>query len=208
MSDQLCTTAAVKARIGIAVADVTDDTLISELIDQVSGWVEGFTHRKLVPETAATYVFDTVASTALRIDRGIRTVSSMGVASTHQPDSGGSYTNVPVGDVILRPKPVDSPEGWPSFEVRFSRGTRSGTLSTFSRADNGCTITGNFGFAATPVEITSLTIDAVVIAYQSRKNGASGAIGDEGYQVTPWSALFGRGSPQRATLERYRAPAV
>jgi hypothetical protein len=206
MSDQLCTTAQVKSRIGIT--DTTDDPLISELIDQASAWIEGFTHRKLVPETAATYVFDTNAGYSLRIDRGIRSITSISVAATHQPDAAGTYVSVPTTDVILRPKAVDLPEGWPSFEVRFSRGTRSGTLSAFSRADNGCTITGNFGFASTPLEIVAVAVDAVVLAYQARKNGTSGAIGADAYTVPQQSLGFGSGSPQYRTLLRYRAPAV
>jgi hypothetical protein len=207
MADQLCTTAQVKARIGIT--DATDDTLLSELIDQVSGWIETFTGRKLVPDNAATYVFDTEAGYVLRIPRGIRTITSMGVATqVHQPDSAGTYTSVPATDFLLRPKTVDLPEGWPPTEVRISRGTLAGTVTAFGRIDNGCTITGNFGFAATPVEIASVTIDAVVAAYQVRKNGASGVVGADGIATPPWSQFFGRGSPQRGTLDRYRFAAI
>src|SRR5262245_19907386 len=121
MADQLCTTTKVKTRRWIT--DATDDTLISELIDQVSAWIQGYTGRKLVPEAAATYVFDTHAGYVLRIPRGIRTITSMGVASGHQPDSGGTYTTVTAADRLLRPKAEAAPEGWPFTEVRISRGT-------------------------------------------------------------------------------------
>ena len=205
MVDQLCTTAQIKARVNPAgVSDSVDDTLISELIDEVSAWVQNYTGRKFVADAAATYVFDTSAGYVLRIPRGIRSITSMGVATTHQPDSGGTYTTVPAADVLLRPRAQDLPEGWPAFEVWLSRGTLAGTVATFSTVQNGCTITGNFGFAAVPKDIEAVTIDAVVAAYASRKNGASSVLGAEDGALPPWSSFFGRGSPQRGTLDRYR----
>lgn len=205
MADQLCTTAQVKGRLFPAgVTDAVDDSLISEIIDEVSAWIEGYTGRKFIAETAQTYVFDTEAGYVLRIPRGIRAVTSMGVASTHQPDSGGSYTTVSAADILLRPKTVDLPEGWPYFEVHISRGTLAGTVSYFSRADNGATITGNFGFGSIPKDIEAVAIDAAVAAYQARKNGASSVMGADDTALPPWSKFFGRGSPQRGTLDRYR----
>jgi hypothetical protein len=213
MADQLCTTAQVKNRLQNAAAGVTfsatDTTTISELIDQVSGWIETFTGRKLVPEVGATYVFDTESGQVLRVPRGIRTITSMGVApSIHQPDTGGTFTTVPAADILLRPKAVDLPIGFPPTEVHISRGVLAGTISRFGRVDNGCTITGDFGFAATPPDVQGVAIDAVVAAFQSRKNGASGVMGAEAEAITPWNAFFGRGSPQRQTLDRYRYQAI
>lgn len=207
MSDQLCTTAQVKSRLGIT--DVTDDALLSELIDQVSDWVELSTHRKLVPDDAATYVFDTEPGYVLRIPRGIRVITSMGVApSVHQPDAAGTYTTVPAADILLRPKSVDLPPGWPPTEVRISRGVLVGTISAFGRIDNGCTITGNFGFAATPPAIVALAIEAVAIGYQLRKNGASAAIGADGMPAALLDVGTDTVRSWRATLGMYRAPAI
>lgn len=203
MADQLCTTQNVKDRIGIT--DATDDGLISSLIDQVSAQIEGITGRKLVPDNAATYVFDTEAGYVLRIPRGIRSITSIGVATqVHQPDSGGTYSSVPTGDVILRPKVQDLPDGWPFLEVRISRGVLSGTVSAFYRIDNGCQITGNFGFAATPTDVTAVTIDAVVAAYQLRKNGAGAVIGADGIPATSPEAAQRRAE----VLGRYRFAAL
>lgn len=205
MADQLCTTAQVKVRIFPAgVTDAVDDTLISELIDEVSAFIQNYTGRKFVAEAAATYTFDTMVGYVLRVPRGIRSITTMGVASTSQPDAGGTYTTVAAADRLLRPLAVDLPEGWPATEVRISRGTLAGTIARFSRADNGCTITGNFGFATTPVDIQAVAIDAVVAAYASRANGASGVIGADGLPIPPWAGYFGKSSPQRSTLERYR----
>lgn len=204
MADQLVTTAQVKARLNIS--DTNDDTLISELIDQVSSFIESTTGRKFAPDNAATYVFDTDEGSALRIPYGIRTITSMGVSSSHQPDSGGTYTTIPAADILLRPKAVDAMIGWPFTEVWITRGTLAGTIRYFSRADNGCTITGNFGFATVPPDVQAACIDAVVAAYAVRKMGASGVIGAEGTAMPPWSAFFGHGSPQMQTLTRYAAP--
>ena len=209
MADQLCTTGQVKNRLQNAAAGVTfsatDTTTIGELIDQVSDWVQHYTGRKFVPDNAATYVMDTTAGYTLRIPRGIRTVTSMGInILTHQPDTGGSYTTLSAATILLRPSTADLPVGWPPTEVRLSRAT----TSVFATVENGATITGNFGFATTPPDIAAVTIDAVVAAFQTRKMGASGVIGAEGDAVVPWVSFFSRGSPQRGTLDRYRYQAI
>lgn len=202
IGSQLCTLAQVKARVNPAgVSDTVDDALITELIDEVSSWVEHFTGRKLAPDNNATYVFSTEGGYVLRVPFGIRSISSMSYNSlTHQPDSGGSYTAIAAASLLLRPSSGDRPIGWPPTEVRLSRAT---TL-VYGTIENGATITGNFGFAATPPDIQAVTIDAVVAAYQNRKMGASGMTGADGDAIVPWVSFFSSGSPQRATLERYR----
>lgn len=205
MTDQLCTTAQVKGRIFQGgTSDGVDDALISELIDQCSTWITNYTGRKFAPDNAATYVFDTVEGNVLRVPYGVRSITSMGVNNTaHQPDSAGSYTTIPAADIILRPKAQDAPQGWPYFEVRITRGTITGTITHFGRIDNGCTITGNFGFASTPPDIVAVAIDAVVAAYAARGNPASAVIGADDIPVAPWASFFMKRSPQRATLDRY-----
>jgi hypothetical protein len=202
MADQLATSAQVKARLG--VTDSVDDALVSELINEISDWVQGYTGRKLVPEAGVTYVFDTVAGWTLRIPRGVRTITSMGVALTHQPDAGGTYISVPAADRLLRPKPESNGEGWPFFEVRISRVALA--VSGFRTAENGCTITGDFGFAATPPDIQSVVIDGVVAAYQSMSDGGSSVIGADALAIAPWKDFFGIGSPQLKVLNSYRHP--
>ena len=206
MADQLCTIAQVKARIFPAgVTDTADDTLLTELIEQVSDYVEQYTGRKLLAVSSTTYVFDTIAGYVLRVPIGIRTITSMGVNNlTHQPDASGTYTTVAATDYLLRPKVQDAPQGWPFMEVHISRGTLAGTITAFGNITNGCTITGTFGFATTPPDIQAVVIDAVVAAFQARKDGASGVIGANEGVLTPWDGFFGMGSPQRGTLDRYR----
>ncbi len=203
MADQLCTIAQVKARINPAgVSDTVDDTLLTELVEQVSDWVQHFTGRKLVPITSTTYVVDTSAGYVLRFPIGVRSVSALTInTQVNQPDTGGTYpTTISAANILLRPSGPDLPIGWPPTQIRLSRAQ----TVTFGTIENGASVTGTFGFAATPPDIQAVTIDAVVAAYQSRKNGASGVIGADGDAIVPWVSFFSRGSPQRATLERYR----
>ena len=201
MADQLCTTAQVKARLFPAgVADTSDDVLTSELIDQVSDWVQSYTGRKLVAVTSATYVFDTRAGYVLYIPMGLRAVTAFGVNNTaHQPDSGGSYTTVAATDYLLRPRAHEGPNGWPFTEIHLARAA-VGTIHTFGNIENGATITATTGFAVTPPEVVSVAIDGVVAAYQARKNGVTGVMGPDDGQLVTFSA-FSKAS--RMTLARY-----
>lgn len=205
-ADQLCTLAQVTARLQSSAGGVTftaaDNTLINELIDQVSDWVQHYTGRKLVPVTSTTYQFDTLAGYVLRIPIGVRSVTALGVNSTaHQPDTGGSYTAVTVPtNILLRPSIGELPVGWPATEIHLSRAV----TAVFGTIENGASVTGTFGFAATPPDITAVVIDAVVTAYQNRKNGASGMLGADDTALLPWVSFFSKGSPQRGTLDRYR----
>lgn len=205
-NDQLVLKAAVKTRLDPSgTVDTSSDALIDSLIDQVTAFVQGFTGRRIVAEPAATKVFDTFYGNVLRIPLGIRAITSIGVSQSHQPDSGGTYTSITPSTVLLRPKAADNLQGWPFLEIRLPR---TGAQGLFANAENGCTITGDFGWAATPPDLEAVVIDAVVVAYQMRRNGASSAIGPDATQLPPWVAYFSPTSPQRATLERYSYASV
>ena len=206
MADMLVTITQVKNRLDPSgTVNTNDDALLTELVEQVTSFVQGFTGRRIVAEDAATKLFDTIYGNVLRIPLGIRTITSIGVASTHQPPTGGSYTTLTPASVLMRPIASDLPQGWPFLEVRLPR---TNTQGLFSTAENGCTITGNFGWAATPPDLAAVCIDATVVAFQMRRNGASSAIGPDATQLPPWVAYFSPTSPQRATLERYRYGSV
>ena len=209
MADQLCTTAQVKARLqnsGGPTYTAADDTLISEIIDQVSDYIQHYTGRKFVPVNSATYILDTQVGYVLRFPMGIRTLSALSVnISAHQPDTAGTYTAVT--NFGLRPSTADLPVGWPATEIVLL-GLANATITAFANIRNGASVTCTAGFAATPPDIASVTIDAVVAAFQNRKAGASGVIGADGSPVIPWANFFMRGGPQRATLDRYRYPGL
>jgi hypothetical protein len=197
MADQLVTKAQVKARLGIT--DVTDDALIDELIEQVTDWVQEYTGRKLVAEAGATYYVDTGPGSVIQVPRGIRLVTTLGIATTDQPDTGGTYTTV-TSTVVLRPSSMDRRPGWPATEIWLV-----GSAPRLVEAINGAKIVGDFGFATVPPEIQGVAIDAVVSAYTTRRAGASSQLGADELATGAWSTFFGWGSPQRGTLMRYRA---
>jgi hypothetical protein len=200
MADQLCTTAQVKTRIGIPVGDVTDDTVISEIIDQVSDEIQHFTRRKLVPENATTYVFDTQLGHTLVIPRGIRAVTAMGVAALDQPDAAGAYSAVTLSTILLRPVPSERKPGWPATEIRLTQSPLDIRIP-FRTAANGATVTGDFGFAATPPVVVRIAIAAAVAEYLDRRRG--GSAGPEAIELP---ALLE--ASQLATLARFRPPSL
>ena len=199
MADALCTIAQVKARLFPAgPADMADDTLITELVEEVSDWIEHFTGRKLLAVASTTYIFDTTAGYVLRIPIGVRSVSALGVNnSAHQPDTGGSYTAVTAANILLRPTVPDLPVGWPPTEIRLSRAQ----TVIFGTIENGASVTGTFGWATTPPDIQAVAIDGTVSAYQMRKNGTSGVFGADSDTGVPWWQFT---AASMRTLKMYR----
>jgi hypothetical protein len=203
LADQLVTITQVKARLFPAgTTDTSDDTLITEIVEEVSDYIQHYTGRQFVPSTGVTYVMNTRAGRVLRIPRGIRTVTSLGVnVIANQPDSGGTYTTITAANILLRPSTADLPPGWPATEIRLS-----GAQSVwFANVENGATVTGNFGFAATPPDIQAVAIDGSVAAYQMRKNGTSGVFGADGDTGVPWWQFT---AASLRTLKMYRYPGM
>lgn len=197
---QLTTTAKVKARIGIT--DATDDALISELIDQVSDFIQDYTGRWFTPHDAQTFVVDTASGSEIDVPRGVRAVTALGLASSDQPDTAGTYSALtPISRVVLRPSPLERRDGWPATRILITGGAAAFAVA----AVNGASITGDFGFAAVPPAIEAIATDAVVTAYSARNAGASEVVGAGATAIEPWSRFFGAGTAQLETLERYRA---
>lgn len=172
MADQLCTTAQVKTR--LQITDGTDDAVISEIIDQVSDEIQHFTRRKLVPDAGATYYLDTRLGHILPIPYGIRSVTSMGVAATDQPDDGtGTYLAVTLSTILLRPSPIARRPGWPATQLRLTQSPIDIRIP-FRTAANGAKIVGNFGWAATPPTVARIAIAASVAEYIDRRRGGQG----------------------------------
>jgi hypothetical protein len=200
----LVTLAQVKARIfPVGLVDTGEDTLLAELIGQSTDYIQGLAGRTFVPEPAATYVVDTASGSVIEVRRGIRSVTALGVATSDQPDSGGTYTSVALSDVLLRPNAMERPPNWPPTRILL-RGTGVGRLAT---AMNAAQITGDFGFAAVPPVVQAIALDAVAAAYTAKAAGDSDTIGADGSPVAVWARMFAQGTEQRATLDRFRAGA-
>lgn len=199
MADQLVTPAQVKAR--IEVTDANDDSLIVELIEQVTDWIQEYTGRKLIAAADQTYVIDTAPGSVIDFPLGIRNVDSLGVALADQPDAGGSYTSIDAADILLRPTLLDRKPGWPATSIVI-RGTSARLGQGYL---NGARVVGDVGFLTVPPEIQAIAIDAVALAFYNRQAGSSDVIGADDSPMTPWARYFTAGSAQMRTLGRYRA---
>jgi len=95
MADQLVTLAQVKARIfPVGLVDATEDTLLTDLIEQASDYIQGLAGRKFIAEPGATFIVDTAPGSVISVRRGIRAVTTLEVASSDQPETGGTYTAI------------------------------------------------------------------------------------------------------------------
>lgn len=196
----LTTLTRVKAQLKIATADTTDDVYLGTLITDLSDWIQEYTGRTLTPVAGAAYVVDTAAGSVIPFPRGVRAVTSLQVASSDQPDTGGTYSAVAAADILVRPSSAYRKPGWPGTEIWIR-----GQYARLAQVVNGASIVLDEGWAATPPEVQRVVDDAVAAAYQARKAGGSGVIGADGTPVPiGWSSWFGWGSPQRQTLLRYR----
>lgn len=203
MADQLTTIARVKARLGIT--DATDDSLISDLIDEATEVVQGICRRRFIPEAGVTLLLDSAVGSVVHVPRGIRAVSSLGLSSADAPDDGsGTYTPITASRIVLYPPVVRRRPGWPADRVLIT-----GAAPVVSRAAiNGWKLVGDVDFAATPAAIRAVVEDAVVGAYPARQAGDDGgssmAIGG-GDLATTLEMQFADDTAQGRTLRRYRA---
>jgi hypothetical protein len=198
MSDMAASLADVKAQ--LKITDTTDDAYLTALIEDVTDYVQEYIGAYVVAHNGVTTLLDTAAGAVLRVPFGVRTVTSLSIAQTNQPDTGGSYAAVSAALIVLRPPVMDRQPGMPATEIHVL-----GSAGVFADAINGASLVADLGPLTTPDRVQRVVIDAVAAAYQARKAGGSGVIGAENAPAAPeWSAYFSYGSPQRAILQRLR----
>src|SRR5574338_395396 len=124
------TTTLLKERANIDADDTADDALIGKVCDEVNAWIEGFTGRVLGPVSAQTWYFDGSdvehGGRLLRVERGIRTVTSLSAAS----ETGGAYTALAATDYYPRPLEQQRAIGWPAPKIVNSNVSAYGLLPT------------------------------------------------------------------------------
>lgn len=176
MADQLCTVAQAKTRLGIS--DATDDAMLSEIIDQVTDEIQHFVGRRLVPDNGSTYFWDTAIGHELEIPIGIRTVTTLSVAATDQPDDGsGTYQAVAASAILVRPRPQERRPGMPGTTVVLTSSPID-TRIPFRTAANGAKLVGDYGPAAIAPKVARIALAGVVTEYLDRKrSGQAGADG-------------------------------
>lgn len=200
MADQLGTLAGVRTRLRLLVADTGDDTFLTTLLESVSAFVQDRCHRRLIAETLTNVLVDTAAGSRIEVPRGVRSVSSLALATGDQPDDGsGTYTAVAAADILLRPGQLERRPGWPADTILLKGAAPRIVRSTL----NGAKITMDVDFATVPLPIVAVVEEAVVVAYNASQGGTGEGIGEGNTQVPDWAEYFPDGSPQAATLQRY-----
>ncbi len=200
----LCSLYDVKQDLGISESDTTEDENLLEKIRQVSAMIEGYTERWFAPRPASgtgVYRFHSVYGRRLFVPRGLRSIATLGIATTNQPESGGSYTTVAAADYYLDPPDMARSPGWPATWVRMP----STSAALFYDAVFGIQITGAFGWASVPYDIQAIAIGATIRKFMGKESAAPAvAIGPTG-AVT---ILRDIGPADMLTLERYRVRPV
>ena len=210
MAGLLCSLADVKQELG--ETDTSQDELILEKIRQVSATIEGYVGAWLAPRPTAptsttTLLFDVERSTrSLLLEGnsrrfGIRTLTSLGIATTSQPESGGTYTAATVADVLLRPRPTAD---GPASHLVFTD-IPTGPVTQFYQGYNTVRVVGSFGPASVAWDIQGVAIRATTRRVIGKAGGGvTVAIGPEGTEFL----LPDMSGADRATLDRIRIPAA
>lgn len=193
----LCSLYDVEQRLS-GVATPNDRELLLEFIRGQSVEVAGYTKRAFNP-FAGTFRLDVGDNLAdgdrtLWIDRGVRSITALRIATSDQPDTGGTFTTVDAEDVVLRPVLLEREPGWPATRIVLLRGR-------FTRGINTVEVEGAFGFAAVPRDVAQVVENAVIRRFVARGSGVSTAFGTEefGARVLRWVS-----PEEREVLDRYR----
>lgn len=143
------------------------DAALTSLIESVSDEMEDYVEAWLAPrpplvgDPDVTFLFDVerTNSGSLRMKIanravGVRSLSAFGIASTGQPESGGSYTTVTPATVLLRPRPTSDT---PASAVVLP------SPAYFTRGFNTVTATGRFGPPAVLPRVRETAIQLVLL---------------------------------------------
>ena len=158
----------MRQRLGLAATDTTSDEDLTEFIDQVSRDILGHTGREFVGSVAdETRLYDvTDYGTTLYLPGGVRSVTTLSLASGDQPDTGGTYTATT--GYYLRPHEHDRTAGWPATRIELGSG------SWFYYGRSTVQIVGKFGWASVPPDIAGIATSAVVRRFQARQSSSTG----------------------------------
>ena len=206
ISEGLCELADVRQRLGIAYSDTTSDEDLAEFISAVSTEIMGYTGRYFMPDPPSgtvAYVFDIEEPTrTLYIPRGVRSVTTLGYATTDQPDTAGTYTTLAATYYHLRPATQDRSYGWPATRIELD------TAYQFYPGRSTVSVTGAFGFAAVPPDIGNIATNAVVRMFQAKRSATQTADLVLGSADTGYRILAFLSPAERGRLDWYRAREV
>lgn len=170
------TTANVKTRLGIT--DSTDDDLIDDIVSAANDYIESQTWRPVGPTTGGTAVFDATEdcldSRTLYVRQGIRSITSITVAST----TGGDDVSGTAADFLILPRSQNRKPDWPGFYVVI-KDSVTGDVSDFGSGYANITIVGDFGWASIPPVLTEIAELIAVRAWHARNLGQADIVGSE-----------------------------
>jgi hypothetical protein len=177
----LCSLYDVRQRIGLTASQVTEDENLLEFIRQASAFIEEetgrwFAPRPTDPASTVTYRFD-VERTSRKLwlvrgnrNVGIRTLTAINLATTSQPETGGTYTAGTLADILLRPKPTTD---GPASRLEITD-IPTGSFSYFWAGYNTVEATGSFGWESVPRDVQAAAADLVVTMHRGRADGGIG----------------------------------
>jgi hypothetical protein len=192
----ICSLDDVKQELGQTAT--TDDEMLLEKIRQVGAEINFVTGRLFTRTPASgttTYLFDVDEySTELVIPKGIAQATTLEVATTSQPESGGTYAMVASADWFLRPVTAEREFGWPATRICLS----NTSSSRFYPGYNVVRVTMALGWDKVPADIQAIALRAVVGSYSS-KSSPTGITGPSGATF-----MLRNVSPEdREKLDRY-----
>jgi hypothetical protein len=172
MGDYL-TLSEVKAQ--LVDMDTGSDAFLTSLITRASRDVDRLTGQFFDLSTSVTRTFDGDGSRILFLPWAwpLNAVTTL----TVKAGTNGSPQTVASTDYFL--EPGGRPNGWPARWIELSDQSTSG-YGYFGAGKRTISITGDFGWAATPDEIKEVCLELVVRGWRMRGSGDSEAIGLQG----------------------------
>lgn len=193
------TLANVKTR--LKITDDTDNTVLTTIVGQVNGWLEGEIRCPVGPSSALTLTLDGSAAIEggrmLFVRQGIRTLTQLEIA----PYTSATFEVVPIGDALVRPLEHDRKPDWPAQQLWLAD-VRTGNYGTFPRGTGNVRLTGTFGFAAIPVDLVEIAEVICVRAFRARTSGQRDMAGND-EQGQPMVSRYVAWRDEK-TIRRYR----
>lgn len=206
-SGLICALWDVKQALGYAPTDTSADEDLLDRIRQVTTEILSFTGRQFVrdPASGVTTWTEDVGDDALLVSnggrvlwypKGLAAVTVLEVATSSQPETGGTYATVPAAEWFLRPTVGRRDYGWPATRIEISDLSGSRVYPGY----NTVRLTGARGFATVPANIAAVGERAVIASFLAKGSaGASAVIGPNG-----GTTILRHISPaDRETLTRY-----
>lgn len=194
----ICSIYDVEQRLGAALVGNKRETML-DVLTEVTAAIEGYCGRWFVPRPVATYRIRTTAGSSLAFAKGIRSIDSLGIAASDQPESGGTYTALPGTAFYLDPPELERWPGWPATGIRLATGYQ------LYDAAFGAELTIAAGWPEPPAEVAGVGIEAAIRKWIGKERAEPstfvGPAGNVAFlrNISPDSA---------AILNRFRVPVI